>query len=78
MIQNRARLKEWREAQPLTQVAAAALLGVKQPVWSEWESGGRVPKLRFAVELARITNGAVPVEGWVEIDDRPSATGTEG
>jgi transcriptional regulator with XRE-family HTH domain len=76
MVPNRPRLREWREQHGLTQTAAAAVLGVQQPVWSEWESGGRIPKLRFAVELARITDGAVPVDGWVDVenDGRPPAS----
>lgn len=47
-----------------SQVKLAALLGVRQSAVSEWESGSRRPDFANALELERITEGAVPAESW--------------
>lgn len=57
-------LKNWREAENLTQGEAAKLLGVSQPSWSDYEQGNKIPRTVLAVRIATITKGAVPVESW--------------
>lgn len=42
----------------------AASLGVRQSAVSEWESGSRRPDFANALELERLTGGAVPTESW--------------
>jgi hypothetical protein len=39
--------------------------GFDDGLFSRWLSGERVPPLRHAVKLARLTQGRVPVDAWV-------------
>jgi len=57
-------LQEWRKGRGLKQVAAAKLFGVSGAALSDWESGKKIARLRKAVEIAQVTDGAVPVESW--------------
>lgn len=52
-------------------------LGVEPAIVSRWMSGERVPELKGALELERVL-GIAPKKWLVEIDDEPSATGTDG
>lgn len=61
---NGERLREWREAQGLSQAQAAARIGAKQGTWAPWESGKKCPSVGRANQLAELTAGAVPVSGW--------------
>jgi len=64
------RLVEWRKAKGLTQRAAAALAGVSQAAWNSYEDdqSGSCPGITAALDIARVTEGAVPVEEWREAD----------
>jgi len=66
-------LRKWREKKGLTQTDAAKLLGMAQGVLSSYESGEREPSVGRALEIAKRTRGAVPVESWAE-----RRTGTDG
>jgi hypothetical protein len=62
------RLRRWRQGPRAgggrTLAAAARLVGVAHSTWSEWESGGRHPRLQHALALELVTGGAVPLEAW--------------
>ena len=50
------KLKKWREAQKLTQVAAAKQLGVPAKTYIDWEQGRRIPRgLAYDELLERIS-----------------------
>jgi DNA-binding XRE family transcriptional regulator len=83
------KLKVWRTAaeRDLTFKAAGDLVGVAHSTWSEWEGGSRRPGLALAIELERVTGGAVRLEDWghsgnvlrsVREITRTRRTGTEG
>lgn len=57
------RLDESKARGRLTLVAAAALLEVEHPTWSQWESGRR-PELAKAIEVENLTDGGVRIEDW--------------
>lgn len=71
-------LKEWRAAKGLSQEAAAALVGVRQPTWSDWEHARKRPQIEQALKIAEVTDGAVAVEAWRDLDAAAGRTGTEG
>ena len=48
-----------------TKTAAADRLGLTPMEFSHWIHGRRRPSLDRAVEVERITKGAVPVKAWV-------------
>ena len=50
----------------LTQDAFARLVGTTGPVVCRWATGSRIPSLPFAVQIARVTRGVVPVAYWVD------------
>lgn len=58
------RLQKWREKKELSQEQVALLVGVKQTTISRWEAGESHPILKFAIRLAKVSKGAVPVEAW--------------
>lgn len=43
----------------------AKLLGVQPSHLNHWLQRRRIPGLRRAVEIAKLTDGAVPVSSWV-------------
>lgn len=57
-------LRVWRKKSGQTQEQAAKLLPVRQATWSDYENGRRTPRTTAALDLAKITDGAVPVEQW--------------
>ena len=57
-------LRAWREAKGLTQTAAAELIGVSQPSYSDYENGKKFPRIENAIKIAGTTDGAVPVAAW--------------
>lgn len=64
MKPTRDRLYAWRKDRELTLSAAGDLVGVKHSTWSEWESGAKKPSLEKAIEVERVTDGAIAVEAW--------------
>lgn len=58
------RLSEWRRRKGLSQWDLADLIGVGQGTVSRWEADEAAPLLKFAIKLAKVTKGAVPVECW--------------
>jgi DNA-binding XRE family transcriptional regulator len=64
-------LWEWRDALGLTQTEAAALFGVKQPTYCDWENGRKCPgeDSRETIELK--TDGQVPDSIWPRPQKRP-------
>jgi DNA-binding XRE family transcriptional regulator len=72
-------LSAWRRENKLSQGAAAEMLGVRQPTWSEYEIGRKIPRTTTALEIARMTGGAVPIEAWGEpAAEAPDATPVPG
>lgn len=60
-------LTRWRAATAASQADVAALLTPKvtQPAVHRWETGAPArPSLATAVQLERVTNGAVPATAW--------------
>jgi len=60
-------LARWRAANDVSQADVAARLtpAVTQPAVHRWESGAPArPSLSAAVQLERITGGAVPATSW--------------
>lgn len=67
-----AMLKAWRKTDlDITQAAAAALVGVHQTTFSEWEAG-KEPQLRHALRLQKVAN--IPVTAWAEPAEPESGT----
>ncbi len=63
-MQAPALLRSWRVGAGLTQEAAAHLIGVSQPTYSDYEHGKKVPRTQKALEIEQTTGGAVPVTAW--------------
>jgi hypothetical protein len=40
------------------------MMAVRQPTWSDWENGKKIPGTLLAVKLEKITGGFVPVSSW--------------
>lgn len=57
-------LRAWRGER--TVVSCAALVGVKHPTWLDWEAGKKRPRIEHAIEIEKLTEGAVPVIGWTD------------
>lgn len=66
------RLKAWRVLAGLTQCDAAARAGVSQTAWNHWEAGKKKPDVDNAVELEKLTEGAVSVQDWADPRERPA------
>lgn len=81
-----AAIREWREKSGLSQTVCAKRIGVAQSAWNQWETGKGEPRVRFAVRLEALTEGAVPVAMWCGVlpldesgplpAETPAATGT--
>ena len=70
-------LKAWREQNELSQFAAAKLLDISQPTYSDYENRKKIPRTQKALSIAEKTGGAVPVSAWA--DETPESTSqTEG
>lgn len=56
------KLREWREAEALTQGEAAYRAGMDQPTWSRIESGKRRATLQQASSILAVTRAKVTLE----------------
>lgn len=56
----------WRKAHEKTQAEAARLFEVSQSALCEYEKGNKLPGVRVALRMARVTDGEVPVPSWGE------------
>jgi len=71
-------LKEWRKDAGKTQgEAAAEIVGptgrpIRQATLSEYESGRKTPRTTTALNIAKLTDGAVPVSAWGEFEPEPA------
>lgn len=65
------KLREWRDAQGLTQAAAADKIQTGQGTWHAWEDGTKAPELRFALALEDLTGGAVKAFEWAVPRKKP-------
>jgi DNA-binding transcriptional regulator YdaS (Cro superfamily) len=54
-------------------VAFANSIGISQSALSKMCSGAIFPALQTAIEIERITGGAVPVSSWSSDTDTPQA-----
>ena len=43
---------------------AAQAMGVSQSCYWDWEAGKKSPRISHALNIARVTDGLVPVEVW--------------
>ena len=59
------KLVAWRLGQQLSQREAAARIGVSQPAYQAYETGG-VPGIFAALAIERATAGAVQIREWAE------------
>jgi len=57
-------LRAWLEGSGRKSSWMAAKLGVCGQTFSVWLNGHRLPIMPYRREIARETNGAVPVEAW--------------
>lgn len=65
----RSLLKKWRSDLALNQTDAASRLGVQAAQLSRFENGLSSPSVKTAINIARATQGRVPVESWVSEAD---------
>lgn len=72
-MQAPALLRVWRERSGLTQQAAAGILNISQPTYSDYENGKKVPRTQKAIEVERATGGTVPVSAWALEAEAPAA-----
>jgi len=68
------RLRKWRDRDGLTQVSAAARIGIDPWYFAKIERGRRVPGRSVSVAIERASAGAVDVADW----DQPSPTRRAG
>ncbi len=61
----RAALVRWMESNGVTQSEIARRTGIPQTSVSRWVLGKAMPKIGAAVELERLTFGAVRVADWM-------------
>ena len=59
-----ASLREWRQANGVTQEQFEKASGIPQALISKYECGRAVPGLQNALRISRATSGAIPVESW--------------
>jgi len=52
------------ESLELSQVEAAAFLGVSQSALSSWETDEKMPRIPLAAHIERVTHGKCPVMSW--------------
>lgn len=69
-------MTDWRKEKGLTQGDAADLIGVSQPMLSEYESGKKVPRTLLALKIQDVTGGLVRIETWGE--DAPADLSESG
>lgn len=50
----------------MSQCAFAQLVGVHQSTINRWEMGLKRPDLRSAFAIARVSEGEIPVEAWLD------------
>ncbi len=62
-------LGEYLKKHKITQTEFARTLGITQATVSRLASGAAYPRLRMAVQIERLTDGAVDVESWVRDDE---------
>lgn len=57
-------LKKYRTESGMTQKQLAKLIGISQGSLSRIETGETRPEWVTAARIAKVTNGAVPVDAW--------------
>jgi transcriptional regulator with XRE-family HTH domain len=57
----------WRQSLGLSQADAAKLLGLGPGALSEYERAKKVPRIKHAMHIQRVTGGAVPIDAWDEV-----------
>lgn len=67
------RLRDWREAQMLTQQALAKNLGCAQATVHRWETGHRRPHPHQMIRIVAITGGAVTANDFYDLPVPPAA-----
>ena len=58
-------LKEWLSANGMSHRRFARELGTSQQNVSSWVGGRSLPRVQFAVQIEKMTEGQVPVVVWV-------------
>jgi transcriptional regulator with XRE-family HTH domain len=62
-------LRMWMARQGYSPRQVARRLGVSRPAVQRWLQGVRLPGLRAALALERLTGGAVPARSWLAATD---------
>ena len=57
-------LKLWMKREKLSQMQVGKLVGVSNMLVSEWLAGKRIPSPDHITQLALLSSGAVPEDGW--------------
>jgi transcriptional regulator with XRE-family HTH domain len=71
-------LRAWREERKITQQEMANRIGCDFVIVSTWERGARRPGLRRALDIARVTEGAVPCDSWFTAAPQPEDADGDG
>jgi transcriptional regulator with XRE-family HTH domain len=58
------RLRQWRRARDITQVALANMIGVWQGTLASWETGAKDPGGARRDRIEQLTAGEVPAKSW--------------
>mgnify|MGYP001598132630 CR=1 FL=1 len=66
MIEGPKKLKKWMRSVGSSQTGLAVALDISRGSLVNYLRGAATPGLGPAVRLERLSNGAVPVEAWVE------------
>lgn len=66
-------LRKWRERAGLGLTAAALKLGIDPNLFSKFEKGARRPGLDNAFLIQNGTDGSVPADSWLSVDDAQAA-----
>lgn len=64
----RTRLADYLDETKQSKAEFSRAHGIPAPMLSQWSTGSRRPGLKYALELERITDGAIPAKYWTELE----------
>ncbi|WP_172976585.1 helix-turn-helix domain-containing protein [Roseivivax sp. THAF40] len=67
------RLATFLNRTEMTQGAFAQLIGVSQPTVHRWLHRKDTPTFKTAAKIERMTEGAVPIASWAEVQSEDAA-----
>ncbi len=74
MTSGAAQLHRFLKSNRITQSSMAIALGVSGPTIHDWVSGSKRPRAHYREAIAIWTNGAVPVDSWIQDDERQAVS----